>query len=652
MTETFEHLLSPLTVGAKRLRNRVLISAHVPRLAEDNLPGAAYVAYHRARARGGAGLQITGATAVHPSGTLGTAYSLQNLDERIVPGYASLAEAVHAEGGTILAQLAHSAATLNVSAPGRPLWAPSPVQSELARETPLAMTSGQIAEMVEAHRAAADRVRRGGLDGVELLGAFGFLIGAFLSPLSNTRQDDFGGSLENRLRFARAVIGAVRDALGADLILGLRIPGDEGVEGGLTPADLREIARRLASDGQLDYLNVIYGTNYNRMGRMRHWGPTPLPQGVFVPLAANIKQAVDIPVFVAGRVTDPAFAEAVIRDGKADMVAMTRAHIADPEIVAKIRDGRAGDIRPCVGANVCITLTGGPLRCFHHAEPARDRTAAPAPRPARSKRVAVIGGGIAGLETARAAAKRGHRVTLYDAADEVGGRLGLWATAPLSREFEKAVAWRRRQLEQLQVRVERRRRIAPADLPGLEAEVIVLATGSRPSDAVPPDGAEDSVIRIATPDEVLGAPGAFSGHTVLRDGGGGRTGLAAAEALAARELPLTIVTTDFLVGEGIDPVVRTPIYEHLLGAGAVFRPGEKIERLAGDRIVLSNLFSRARTELADVATLIDWRGRDSEQALLAAAEQSGAEVHVVGDALAPRSVAFAVAEATKVGEAI
>jgi 2,4-dienoyl-CoA reductase-like NADH-dependent reductase (Old Yellow Enzyme family) len=366
MPGSFEHLLSPLQVGPKLLRNRVLISAHVPRLAVDNLPGAAYIAYHRVRARGGAGLQITGATAVHPTGTLGTPNSLENLDDRIVPGYRQLADAVHGEGGTILAQLAHSAATLNVSDAGRPLWAPSPVQSELARETPHEMTRDDIAEMIAAYRAAALRVREGGLDGIELLAAFGFLIAAFLSPLTNKREDAYGGSPDKRLRFALEVVSAVREAVGPERILGMRIPGEEGVAGGLTRDDMRTIAVRLAETGRLDYLNVIVGTNYSRMQRMAHWGPTPLAHGVYVPLAANIKSAVGIPVFAAGRITEPKLADAIIRDGKADMVAMTRAHIADPDIVRKIREGRAGEVRPCVGANVCISLTGGPLRCFHN----------------------------------------------------------------------------------------------------------------------------------------------------------------------------------------------------------------------------------------------------------------------------------------------
>ena len=652
MPQAFEHLLSPLQVGSKLLRNRVLISAHVPRLAVDNLPSPAYVAYHRVRAGGGAGLQITGATAVHPTGTLGTSYSLQNLDDRIVPGYAKLASAVHDEGGTILAQLAHSAATLTVSDAGRPLWAPSALQSEVARETPHEMTIDEIAEMVAAHRAAAARAREGGLDGVELLGAFGFLIAAFTSTLTNKRKDAYGGSLDNRLRFAKEIIAAVREAIGPDRILGLRIPGDERVAGGLNQDDMREIAIRLTETGQLDYLSVIVGTNYNRMQRMAHWGPTPLAHGVYVPLASNIKEVVDIPVFAAGRVTDPELADAIIRDGKADMVAMTRAHIADPEIVSKIRAGRTGEIRPCVGANVCITLTGGPLRCFHNPSATRDLIDRPVSRAAKVKNIAVIGGGIAGLEAACVAAGRGHKVTLYEASDRLGGRLALWSTAPLTGEFKKAVTWRQSQRDALQVRVVTGCRIEGRDLEPLNADVIILATGSRPEDRALPSGAETSAIRIVAPDDVLARPGDFSSRTVVWDEGGGRTGLAAAEALAARDIPVTIVTTDSLVGEGIDPVVRATIYTYLLGHGVTLRAGETIDRLDGSKVLLVNQFSGRRSVIKDVSTLVDWRGRQAEYALLEAATDQCAEVYTIGDAVAPRTVAFAVAEAAAIAEKV
>jgi 2,4-dienoyl-CoA reductase-like NADH-dependent reductase (Old Yellow Enzyme family)/thioredoxin reductase len=652
MPGSFEHLLSPLQVGPKLLRNRVLISAHVPRLAVDNLPGAAYIAYHRVRARGGAGLQITGATAVHPTGTLGTPNSLENLDDRIVPGYRQLADAVHGEGGTILAQLAHSAATLNVSDAGRPLWAPSPVQSELARETPHEMTRDDIAEMIAAYRAAALRVREGGLDGIELLAAFGFLIAAFLSPLTNKREDAYGGSPDKRLRFALEVVSAVREAIGPEQILGMRIPGEEGVAGGLTRDDMRTIAVRLAETGRLDYLNVIVGTNYSRMQRMAHWGPTPLAHGVYVPLAANIKSAVGIPVFAAGRITEPKLADAIIRDGKADMVAMTRAHIADPDIVRKIREGRAGEVRPCVGANVCISLTGGPLRCFHNPFATRDLIERPVSRTTRARSVVVVGGGIAGLEAARVAARRGHKVRLYEASDRLGGRLALWSRSPLTGEFEKAVAWRLSQLESLQVRRTTGRRIEGDELRSLNADVLIIATGSRPGASDPPAGAQSSTIRIVSPDDVLESPEDYTSHTVVRDGGGGRTALSAAEALAAQGVPVTVVTSDFVVGEGIDPVVRTTIHAHLLRNGAVFRAGETIERLEGAKVLLINQFSQRRSAIEGVAALVDWHGRRAEDTLLAPARDTGAEVHIVGDALAPRSVHVAVAEAAAIAERI
>ncbi|NNF80789.1 MAG: mycofactocin system FadH/OYE family oxidoreductase 2, partial [Rhizobiales bacterium] len=281
MAEHFTNLLSPLQIGPKTVRNRALVTAHVPGVEKDGLVSEAYIAYQRARAHGGAGLQVSGSTAVHATGSVGAGRSLNNTKPEIVDTYKRLAEAIHEEGGRFLIQLGHAAATVNDQDLGRPLWAPSAVPSQLVREMPEVMTKAMIDEVIEAYATAASRVRAGGLDGVEILGAFGQLPAAFLSPLTNKREDDYGGPLENRMRFALELIDAVRDAAGADCIVGLRMPGDERTEGGLTQADMETIAPLLCAAGKLDYLNVVAGTNYDRIMRMEHWPPTPAPHGLY-----------------------------------------------------------------------------------------------------------------------------------------------------------------------------------------------------------------------------------------------------------------------------------------------------------------------------------------------------------------------------------
>ena len=278
------------------------MTAHEIRLGDGRIPGPRYAAYHQARARGGAGLQITGCTAVHHTGGLGSGGALANVDDSIVDGYRVLSGAVHEEGGVVLAQLGHSAATTHATEPGAPVWAPSAVAGELMRhgQRAHAMSAGEIAEIVAAFGAAAERSRKGGMDGVEILAAFGFLVAAFLSPVANRRTDHYGGSLENRMRFCREVVSAVRDAVGPDGIVGLRIPGDELVEGGLEIEEMKAVARAVESDGMVDYLNVIAGTNMDRLLRAEHWPPTPAQHGLFVHLAAGIRSAVELPVFTVG----------------------------------------------------------------------------------------------------------------------------------------------------------------------------------------------------------------------------------------------------------------------------------------------------------------------------------------------------------------
>ncbi len=652
MAEPFEHLLSPIEIGPRTIRNRALVTAHVPGLEKDGLASDAFIAYQRARAKGGAGLQISGSSTIHATGAVGAGRSLDNRKPEIVETYKRLADAIHEEGGRFLVQLGHAAATVNDQDVGRPLWAPSAVPSQLVREMPEVMTKSMIDEIIEAYATAATRVRMGALDGVEILGAFGQLPAAFLSPLTNRREDEYGGSLENRLRFLVEVIEAVRTAAGADCIVGLRLPGDERTEGGLTQADMEIIAPRLSALGTLDYLNVAAGTNYDRIMRMEHWPPTPAPHGLYVSLAAALKAKVDIPVFTTGRVTDPRLAEQILAQGQADMVGMTRAHIADPELVRKVSENRPDDIRPCVGANLCIAnaTEAKTIRCLHNPEAAREHEWGEMSATTSAKRVAVIGGGPAGLEAARVAAERGHQVVLYEAGAELGGQFRLWALAPQTTEFARSLDWFDRQLTKLQVQVRRNTPIGPKELEGLEADAVILATGSSPAAAPRVDGLDPAVIETRSPWEVLQEPPSGA-HVLVIDEGGGRAGLAAAD-IAMDDNRITVVSSDFTIAEMVNPNLRTPLYKRFLSGGVVFRPCEIVVRAEGGTVITRNIYSNLESEIADVDVLVNWRGNQVVEHLAEGLQARDLPVKVIGDCRAPRHLHTAIAEGALAGRSI
>jgi len=554
-----------------------------------------------------------------------------------------VSEAVHKEGGLLLAQLTHYGATLGGGDVGLPNWSASDKASELARVQPHVMTLGDIQELIDAFGAAARRVRAGGLDGVEILAAFGLLLAGFMSPYTNTRSDAYGGSLDNRLRLPLEVAEAVRGGVGDDLIVGMRIPGDEFVEGGLDNEQMCEIAPRLAASGYLDYLNVIAGNNMDRIHRTSHWPPTPAPHGLFVDLAAQIKQVVDLPVFVAGRITSPDLAEQIIADGKVDMVAMTRAQIADPDLVKKLQEGRRDDIRPCVGANVCIkrALGPGPIRCLHNPEAAREHEWGPALAAASPKRVAVIGAGPAGLEAARVAAERGHRVDLYEASSHLGGQFALRASIPTWAEFEAALSWRREQLAKLQVQVHLGHAIAESDLPGLGADALILATGATPATPVIPG---DGSIPAVTPHQLIEDGIGDARTAILWDRAGDVVATGAMDAALGLGLKLKIVTPQFMVAEDTDVVQRVPLYERMLSAGTEFLANSELVNVHGGEVAIRNVYSLEETQIGPSDLIIAWNGRHATDGLAAAAEKLGIETHLIGDALAPRTAEFAFAE--------
>ena len=642
----FPHLLSTIQVGPRRLRCRVLVTAHEIRLGDGGIPGPRYAAYHRARARGGAGLQITGATAIHRTGGLGSGGALTNVDDSIVDGYRTLSGAVHDEGGVILAQLGHSAATTHATEPGAPVWAPSAVTGELMRhgQRAHAMSADEIAEIVGAFAAAAERCRKGGMDGVEILAAFGFLVAAFLSPVTNRRTDHYGGSLDNRMRFCREVVAAVRDAVGHDGIVGLRIPGDEIVDGGLGLEEMKAVARAIESDGQLDYLNVIAGTNMSRVQRAEHWPPTPAPHGLFVHLAAGIRSAVELPVFTVGRITDPAQAERILADGHADMVGMTRAHVADPDLIAKLRAGRDDDIRPCVGANVCIrnALEGRSIRCIHNPRTGRELTWGEPTPAGNSLDVAVVGGGPAGLEAARVAALRGHRVTLFEQSDHLGGQLRTWTRLASASELRRIVEWQQRQLERLQVRIRLGHPVeSAADLDG--AEVVVLASGARPGPSSI-EGAAEHGTNLCTAHDVLDSEPVSVAPSLVWDRAGGGAGVSAAEHLAEAGCRVVLVTPSTAVADDMDITTRVPLYRRLYERSVTMLPNSDVARVDAQGVVVTNVYTDHESTIAGIERVVVSDAAEACDELADLLRRDGLRIIMAGDCVSPREVDVAMAE--------
>jgi 2,4-dienoyl-CoA reductase-like NADH-dependent reductase (Old Yellow Enzyme family) len=626
----------PIQVGPHRLRGRVYLPAHQPGLADGGYPGPRYVAYHRERARAGVAMQVTGATPIKPSSEWSD-ICLWNVDESIVPGYQRLAEAVRAEGGRMLAQLAHPGPT---ETEGAEVIGASRDFSEVSRQVVVPASKAQLDEVVELYAAAADRCRRGELDGVEVSMAHGLLLASFISPLTNHRDDEYGGDFARRLTLPLRVLDAVRAAIGPDLILGIRLGVDDLVEGGLRPDDAAGVARALQS--RVDYISVMVGNNNRLEPRVRHWPPTPAPPGLFRDVARTIKQAVDVPVCAVGRITTAALANDLLVAGDADLVGMVRAQIADADLLGKTRRGQLADIRPCVGANVCVNelLAARPLACLVNPD-------AGSPGQTLSKvgvagqRAVVVGAGPGGLESARRLGLLGYDVTLFERESVIGGQMAAWSRAPSRREVSRYLRWQERQLGALGVSVRLGTEATVEGIRALAPAVIVAATGAMPAPFAVTS--EDDSVRIVDAITALHAP--LEGDVVVFDDIGELDGAFIAERLAATPgVHVTLATSRLHIGEGEGITTLYPMIRRLAEIGVDVVERVRPSVLANGQVRLDGVFGEVGHTVR-ATTLVPWCGGTPRVALIDRLRSDGLHPVVIGDALRPRRALHATQEA-------
>jgi 2,4-dienoyl-CoA reductase-like NADH-dependent reductase (Old Yellow Enzyme family) len=645
----FPALLSPVALGPVTVRNRVVSTSHQTSLVHDHLPTGDLVAYHEARAAGGVGAIFIEATAVHPTGLL-TPHTLGGYLPQIVGGYERLAGAVQTHGARLFVQLFHGGREQFGDAPRAPAVAPSAVPSPRFKSEPRALTRTEIAEIVAGFATAAEHARAGGLDGVEVSMAHGYLAPQFFSPRTNLRVDEYGGALEARMRFAFEVLHAIRAAVGGDIAVGVRLAADEIAPDTDGPEACAEMAERLSAGGLVDFVSMALGHSASYAGSTWIAPPPPEPEDAIVEhLAEPSGGPMAVPLVATTRIVDLEHAEAIVAGGRAQLVGMTRALIAEPELVAKGAAGRTAETVPCIGCNqACIGHyhAGLPIACVVNPRTGRERRHAAAPAPAaHPARVLVIGGGPAGIAAAVEAGRAGHDVTLVEREAELGGQLAIAGRAPAHREL-----WRRYRpmaLRDLRAAGVAIRLGTVADAALADAfEHVVVATGAAPY--LPPLAPAEGV-RVIDPRAAIATPDALAGPVLVADWGGEWSGLDAAEVLAGAGHDVTLACAATHPGETLHQYQRNGYLERLDRAGVAIRHHLELA-VAGGATVLRHVFSGRLEPLGDVATLVVAQGRAPRAELWAALEGRPGVVRI-GDALGARTAEEAILEGWLAGRA-
>ena len=644
----FPRLFEAIRIGSRTAKNRVMRLATVTNLAESSRIGERMIVHYRTVAEGGAGTIVIEALRVHASDAARPTF-VTLFDPAVVPGLRRLADAVHAEDALLIAQLYHGGRQhLGRMVPT--MWAPSAIACPYSGGVPHQMTTAEVHDVVAGFVRSALHARDGGVDGVEVHGAQGHLIQQFVSPFSNQRRDAYGGSFENRLRFPREIIAGIREQVGRDLIVGYRMGTDEFTPGGLTIDDSARIAGELAADGLVDYLSLSQG-NFNSIDR--HLPDRHSPPATFVEQNVHIKAAAGgLPVVTSGRIETPEQAETIIASGKADLVGLCRPLIVDPDWPRKALEGRPEDIRYCISCNQCWgwVTDGRTIGCVCNARAGREIELGPLHAAPVARRVVVAGGGPSGLEAARVAAERGHRVTILEQSDALGGKVRLTEHVPHDEEMRRVIDYLIGQVEKLGVKVRLETEATPATVAAEQPDAVIVATGAIP---VAPDVPGDGSVAVSTSSGALLVGMLPGDHVVVMDEDGYYWAAAVIETVAGQGKKVTVVTRFFEILRELPAVSRISALRALDEQGVAARPHTYVDRIEQGAVVLKDCYT-GREETIPGAAAVIWVGPQEAQGSLAETlRASGIDnVRVVGDAFAPRRLANAIEDGHRAGRAI
>ena len=674
MATQFQYLFSPLKIGKITVANRIYQAAHSKGFEDHvenyGLPGEREALYHAERAKGGAGLLIMGEQMVHP--TSGDTGGLREVPhgyrKETVERYRMVADMVHRYETKIFAQLSH----VGIQSSGYhqddffEVWAPSATLGLSPYGYVKAMEIEDIQDLTRGFAKVAENAREGGLDGVEIHAAHSYLLHEFLSPITNRRTDEYGGSLENRMRLIYEIIDAVRAGVGSDFVVGIRISGDDFAPGGLTLEDMKEVAKRLEATGKLDFINVSAGTQFPGPSGRVIAGTSFTAPGYMVPLVAGIKEVLDtVPVFASGRINDPILAERILTDGQADMIGMTRALIADAELPNKAREGRLDDIRHCVACmQGCLGRAAEslPVTCVQNPAAGREkRLGMGTLKPATAKKkVLVIGGGPAGLKAAEIAAERGHKVTLYEKEDELGGQVRLAAKTPIQQEFGEIARYLVYRVTKLGVKINLGKEATLETVLAEKPDVVVVATGSKPvhtqfirrqlAEKTVPGVDQDNVVSIW---DVLEETVKVGKNVVIVDDERHYRTLATADFLKSQGKNVEIFTaTNSILSPRFYFTLRGELGERLRERGIKVNLSTLVKEISGSTMTVIEGSTGKERIINGVDTVVWATGAKANDELYFAVKGKVKELYRIGDSVAPRLIEFAIWEGEKVGRTL